>query len=103
MFSLVSLFILSPQLFSRPAHGLQLGPDIPIRVLADPEGKLTIDEVAALPDTAFSLQHTTFNQGYTRTVYWIKAVLPSMTSANGARPADSLWLEILPTDRKSVV
>lgn len=88
----IALFILSPQLFSRPTHGLQLGSDIPIQVLADHGGRLTIGEVAALPDTAFSLQRSTFNQGYTRTVYWIKASPP-----NTIAPADPLWLEVQPT------
>ncbi|MGC3986123.1 MAG: ATP-binding protein [Pseudorhodoferax sp.] len=97
LLGLIAFFILSPQLFSRPAHGLQLGPDLPIRVLADPRGELTIDQVAALPDAAFSLQDTTFNRGFTSTVYWIKAAAPPEGSVGGAGTSDPPWLEVLPT------
>lgn len=97
LLGLIALFILSPQLFSQPAQGLRLGPDLPIQVLADADGTLTIEEVAALPDSAFSTQHTTFNRGYTHTVYWIKAAAPPVAPASMAAPADPLWLEVLPT------
>jgi len=96
LLGLVALFILSPLLFSHPARGMRLGPDLPLQVLADPHGKLTIEEVVALPDSAFSAQSTTFNQGYTRTVYWIKVDAPQMPPPSHFVPTDPLWLEILP-------
>ncbi|KAI5929572.1 Zinc finger protein 804B [Manis javanica] len=44
--------------------------------LVDAQGSFTIDQVAALPDTAFTLLDTPLNKGYTRDVYWLKLVFP---------------------------
>ncbi len=94
---LVICFILSPAFLSQPAQRLQLGPDLPMQVLADPQGRLDVAEVAALPDSAFALLDTALNKGYTRDVYWIKVQAPAI--AQGSIPAghDPLWLEILPS------
>jgi signal transduction histidine kinase len=97
LLGLVALFTLSPQLFSQPAQGLRLGPDLTMQVLADPQGQLTIAEVAALPDSAFTPQRTPFNQGYTRTAYWIKVAPPPLAPTSAVAPDDPLWLEITPS------
>jgi signal transduction histidine kinase len=93
---LVVVFALSPVLFPSSDANLRLGPDLPIRVLEDREGVLTVDQVAALPDTAFTLRRTPFSQGYTRSVYWLKVdALPLLPSSPLVKD-DPLWLEVNP-------
>lgn len=97
LLGLIAAFILSPTLFSQPFTGMRLGPDLPLHVLADPEGRLTIDDVAALPNSAFAEQRASFNQGYTHTVYWLRLAPPPLEPRSAAAPADPLWLEVLPS------
>lgn len=90
---LVAAFVLSPTLFAQPVKGLRLGTDLPLQLLVDREGRLGIDQVAALPDGAFARRETALNEGYTRSVYWLKVPAPALA----ATPDDPLWLEITPT------
>lgn len=46
---LVAFFVLSPSVFSLPGPGLRLGTDWPQQMLVDPEGRLTVEDVAARP------------------------------------------------------
>ena len=90
---LVALSILSPSLLAPPADGVRLGTDLPLQMLEDPAARLTIQEVAALPDSAFTPLHGPLNEGYGHSVYWLRA--PAITPAPGTD--DRLWLEITPT------
>ncbi|MBO9680865.1 MAG: histidine kinase [Acidovorax sp.] len=90
---LVAFFVLSPSVFSLPGPGLRLGTDWPQQMLVDPEGRLTVEEVAALPDAAFTVLHGPLNGGYNRSVYWLRASAPRIEP----RPGDPLWLEITPS------
>lgn len=91
--ALISAFILSPALWPTPARGLRLGMDVPMLALADAGGNLGVEQVAALPDSAFETLHAPLSHGYTRDVYWLKVQwTPGVTTFH-----DSLWLEILPS------
>ena len=91
-FALIAFWVLSPSLLSPPAQGLRLGMDWPLQVLADPGGRLTADDVAALPDAAFTVLHGPLNGGYSKDVYWLRASAPAIEPGH----QDPLWLEILP-------
>ena len=95
---LVACAILSPNLFPGPARGLQLGADIPLQMLVDPRGTLTLADVAARPDSAFTPLSAPLSEGYTHNVYWLKATVPA-AEEGGAIPTSghSLWLSILPS------
>ncbi len=80
-------------LLSPPATGLRLGTEVPVQVLVDRDRRFTIDEVAALPDAAFTPLAGPLNAGYTKATYWLRADV----SAVAASPVGSLWLEITPT------
>ncbi len=84
--------ILAPYLSAQHKGGLRLGPDLPVQQLVDRGGHLDIDQVAALPATAFTRDHTPLNQGYTRDVYWLKIELPANSEDSQTR-----WLEVHPT------
>lgn len=94
---LVVCFILSPAWQSLPAKRLQLGTDLPMLALVDAQGSLTIDQVAALPDTDFTALDTPLNKGYTRDVYWLKVQAPYIAAGKIDPEQDPLWLEILPS------
>ena len=90
---LVGFFILGPSLLSQPRQSWRLGTDVPMQVLADPGGQLTVEEVAALPDTAFTVQRRPLNKGYTRDVYWVRLDSEAIPYPQDQR----LWLEVMPT------
>ena len=85
-------FILAPYLSAHRAGGLRLGPDLPMQQLVDRGGHLGINQVAALPDTAFTQVRAPLNQGYTHAVYWLKVAPPPTPAGSEAR-----WLELHPT------
>ena len=89
---LVALCIFSPALLWPPAAGVRLGVDHPVQLLEDPSGRLTVDEVAGLPDAAFTPLHGPLNQGYSHSVYWLRASAPPVAGD----PDDPLWLEVTP-------
>ena len=94
---LVVCFILSPAWQSLPAKRLQLGTDLPMLALVDPQGTRTIEEVAAAPETDFTLLDAPLNKGYTRDVYWLKVPAPYIAAGKVEPEHDPLWLEILPS------
>ena len=97
--ALVVLFVLSPATFARPEPaGLRLGTDVPFLVLADPEGHLTVQEIAALPEDAFTRFTQPLNKGYTRDVYWLRVETPAAEQPGGQDAGKgAAWLEVLPT------
>ncbi len=88
----VALFLLGPTFFVQPMPNLKLGTDWPMQVLEDAHGRMTVDDVAALPDSAFKTQHAPLNEGYSHKVYWVKVAAPPILPA----AADPLWLEVMP-------
>jgi len=90
---LVALCIFSPTLLWPPAAGVRLGVDHPVQLLQDPSGHLTVEEVARMPDAAFTPLHGPLNQGYSRSVYWLRASAPQVAGD----PRDPLWLEVTPS------
>lgn len=90
---LVALCIFSPTLLWPPAAGVRLGVDHPVQLLEDPSGRLTVEEVARMPDAAFTPLHGPLNQGYSRSVYWLRASAPQVAGD----PRDPLWLEVTPS------
>lgn len=88
--SLVAFFVLSPSLFTQLPHGMRLGTDITVDLPVDPGARMTAQEVAALPDAAFTALREPLNKGYTHDVYWLR--VPAVAATSG-----SAWLEILPT------
>jgi len=89
---LVALAALSPRLFSPPEAGLQLGDDLPLGVMEDRSGTLSVDQVAALPDTAFTWLHAPLSKGYSSSVYWLRIHSP----AQGPGGTGPLWLNVMP-------
>jgi signal transduction histidine kinase len=65
--------------------------------LVDPQGALTIEQVAARPESDFALLDTPLNKGYTRDVYWLKVQAPHIAAGRVEPEHDPLWLEILPS------
>ena len=100
--ALVVCFILSPALLPHPDKRLQLGTDLPIQVLADPQGRLDAAQVADLPDAAFTLLGTGLDRGPTRDVYWIRVPAPTIAAGSTPPEHDPLWLEILAGDLDEV-
>lgn len=91
--ALVACVILSPALLSQSDKGLQLGSETPAQWLVDEEGRLSIEDIAGLPDSAFRNLSAPLNEGYSNSVHWLKVAAPVM-------PADDdkgLWLSILPS------
>ncbi len=87
--------VLSPATFTRPEPaGLRLGADLPFMALADPHGSLRADEVAAMPEAAFTRHTTSLNKGYTNEVHWLR-VAPSDSDLEA--DAGATWLQVLPT------
>ena len=94
---ILAFFVLSPVTMPPPGKGLQLGADLPLQVLADPDRRLTVQEVDALPDDAFETLHGPLNRGYTRQAYWVRVPAPGTLPSSGLAADDPLWLEITPT------
>lgn len=94
--ALVGCFILSPAFLGLHAKRLQLGTDLPMQVLADPQGRLDVAQVAGLPDSAFIVLDSGLNRGYTNDVYWIRVQAPTIAADRTPAGHDPLWLEILP-------
>ncbi len=95
--ALVALLILSPGLFPSYAKEARLGSDLPLQVLVEPPQGLTPEQVAALPDAAFSTLRAPFNAGYTRDTYWFRIAAPAQRAAlEPALDADHLWLKLVP-------
>ena len=64
-----------------------------MQLLEDPSGSLSVEEVARMPDAAFTPLHGPLNQGYSHSVYWLRASAPQVAGD----PHDPLWLEITPS------
>ena len=94
---ILSFFVLSPVTMAPPDTGLRLGADLPLQVLTDPGGTLSVQEVAGLPDTAFETLRAPLSRGYTDKVYWIRVPAPEIAPASALSANDPLWLEITPT------
>lgn len=81
--------------FSSPGWGGEgywgLGDDAPLAILEDRDGKLGVEEVAALPDSAFRPLHGGFSGGYTNSAFWLKTVVPPTP------PGEGLLLELGPS------
>lgn len=91
---LVVFFVLSPATFTRPEPaGLRLGADVPFLALTDPKGHMTVQEVAALPEEAFTRFTHALNMGYTQDVHWLRVEMP----AGQVMEQGPAWLEVLPT------
>ena len=70
---------------------LVLGPDIPYGVLRDASGRLTHEDVAALPNSAFDWRDTLLSESYRNEAYWLRLHLPAAAFKDGER-----WLEVFP-------
>ncbi|MDR0226686.1 MAG: histidine kinase [Burkholderiaceae bacterium] len=79
-----------------PDKGLRLGPDLPMQVLVDDLHRLSVHDVAALPDDAFETLHEPLNRGYAPQVYWLKVAAPASLPSSALAITDPLWLEITP-------
>ena len=72
------------------ASPARLGPDLPYTVMADPVGDAGPD--AMLPALRQGAPRSgIFSRGYTRTVFWLRVVLPPARVADGEH-----WLELKP-------
>lgn len=94
--ALVTLAVLSALLFPVADRSLRLGPDLPVQVLEDPGGQRTVEDVAALPDTAFTVTRKPFNRGYSPSVWWLKVEAPPLAPSSSLAANDPLWLDVLP-------
>ncbi|MET4577068.1 sensor histidine kinase [Ottowia thiooxydans] len=90
---LVALCLFGPAQLWPQSKGTRLGIDVPVRVLEDPGGRLSVTEVAALPDSAFVVQHGALNKGYSHHAFWLRTGTPS--PAGGTQ--DPPWLMVTPT------
>lgn len=70
---------------------LRLGIELPYGVLADPSGKLTHEEVAALPAERFVKRQGAFAAGFTPNTFWLRVELPPH-----ARNEQESWLVLSP-------
>jgi len=75
----------------------QLGGDVPLAVLEDREGAMAVEQVAALPDSAFTNLPAGLAAGYNASTFWLKTVPPR--EAQGAE----VLLEIGPPYLDDVV
>ena len=64
-------------------------------MLKEPPGGLTPEQVAALPDAAFTPVDGMVNLGYTRDSYWFRVEMPR-EPAGAPGDAGRLWLELMP-------
>ena len=86
------LFLPLAWLLATPAAAspARLGPDLPYTVMADPVGDAGPD--AMLPALRQGAPRSgIFSRGYTRTVFWLRVVLPPARVADGEH-----WLELKP-------
>ncbi len=70
---------------------LRLGVELPYGVLADPSGKLTHEEVAALPAERFTRRQGAFAAGFTPSAFWLRVDLPSQGKID-----QESWLALSP-------
>lgn len=75
----------------------QLGSDVPLAVLEDRTGAMSAEQVAAMPDSAFTPLTAGLAAGYSASAFWLKTVPPR--EAQGAE----LLLEIAPPYLDDVV
>lgn len=94
--AIVALTILSPAWLQPSGNGVELGSGVPMQMLVDGEGKLGIEEVAALPESAFRLLDRPLSEGYSSSVYWLK-VNPVALPDGAEKEGVALWLSILPS------
>ena len=73
------------------APPLRLGVELPYGVLADPSGKLTHEEVAALPAERFNKRSGAFAAGFTTSAFWLRVDLPAASKNN-----QESWLVLSP-------
>lgn len=73
------------------APPLRLGIELPYGVLADPSGKLTHTEVAALPAERFTKRQGAFAAGFSPSAFWLRVELPAQ-----ARNDQESWLALSP-------
>lgn len=73
------------------ADRLRVGRDLPLSVLEDPEGRLSLAEVTALPPERFRRLATPFSGGFSRSAFWLRLDLPADFG-----PEEERWLEIFP-------
>jgi len=68
-----------------------MGVDTPLAALEDRTGKLTVEQVAAMPDMAFRALSAGLSAGYSDSVYWLKFSPPPFNDSEG------LLLELSPS------
>lgn len=73
------------------APPLRLGVELPYGVLADPSGKMTHEEVAALPADRFTKRQGAFAAGFTPSAFWLRVDLPPQ-----AKSDRESWLVLSP-------
>ncbi|MBS1191932.1 MAG: integral rane sensor signal transduction histidine kinase [Rhodocyclaceae bacterium] len=88
---LVFLVVAGPAAAEGVPDRLRLGTDLPLSVLEDPEGRLSLAEVAALPSERFRRLHTPFAGGFSKSAFWFRLDLPP-----GLGPEEERWLEVFP-------
>ncbi|MBS4097475.1 MAG: sensor histidine kinase [Sulfuricella sp.] len=74
-----------------------LGVDAPLSALEDRDGKLSVEQVAALPDSAFRSLSGGLSAGYGSATYWLKTVPPQVPAGG------ELLLEIGPSYLDDIV
>lgn len=67
-----------------------VGPDIPFELLYDANAELTLEEVAALPSSAFSLRQQPMAEGFRQGVHWQRFALSKADFASFSE----LWMKI---------
>lgn len=72
-------------------YPLKLGKNIPFDYLEDPDGTLSVRQVADRASSDFSRSECYLYKGYTNSAYWIRVQLPEVSVAG-----DELLLEIFP-------
>lgn len=75
----------------RLAPPLRLGVELPYGVLVDPTGKLSHEEVAALPSERFAKYQGAFAAGFTTSAFWLRVDLPPQAKTN-----QESWLVLSP-------
>lgn len=98
--TVIAVAVLSPKLFTSSGEGLRLGPDLPLGVLEDRTGTLSANQVAALPESAFTWLREPLSKGYSNSVFWLRVSSPS--SAQLPAGEGAWWLEIMPSHLSQV-
>jgi len=91
--ALLTAFIVAPFLVPQPQPRAQLGTDLPLEMWVDPAGTKAIDEVAALPASAFRVVRGPLSAGYRDEVYWLRFDVPR----HYAHADEPDWLVVTPT------